>query len=168
MLSEDKIKEAYCELAGKLTNYLIANGMDYASACDITQESFIRLWKKRETLNEHDSISGFIFAVAKNLQIDHYRRSKFIVFQDNLKDEDRDILVDHISDDDLLYLRRRVNQALNELSESQRDAYTLFQIANRSIKEISQITGASESNVKVRIHRAREKLSILLQDLQEI
>ena len=65
MLSEDKIKEAYCELAGKLTNYLIANGMDYASACDITQESFIRLWKKRETLNEHDSVSGFIFAVAK-------------------------------------------------------------------------------------------------------
>ena len=85
MLSEDKIKEAYCELAGKLTNYLIAGGMDYASACDITQESFIRLWKRRETLNEHDSVSGFIFAVAKNLQIDHYRRNKFITFQDNLK-----------------------------------------------------------------------------------
>ena len=165
MLSEDKIKEAYCELAGKLTNYLIANGMDYASACDITQESFIRLWKKRETLNEHDSVSGFIFAVAKNLQIDHYRRSKFIVFQDNLKNESCDIIEHPVYDDDLLYLRCRVNQALNELSESQRDAYTLFQIANRSIKEISQITGASESNVKVRIHRAREKLSVLLQDL---
>ena len=31
MLTEDKIKEAYCELAGKLTNYLIAGGMDHAS-----------------------------------------------------------------------------------------------------------------------------------------
>ena len=31
MFTEDKIKEAYCELAGKLTNYLIAGGMDHAS-----------------------------------------------------------------------------------------------------------------------------------------
>ena len=166
MLNEDKIKEAYRELAGKLTNYLIAGGMDYASACDITQESFIRLWKKRETLNEDDSISGFIFAVAKNLQIDYYRRNKFIIFQDDLKNESRDIVDLPVSEDDLSYLRRRLRKALSELSESQREAYMLFQIADRSIKEIARITGASESNVKVCIHRAKEKLTVLLQDLQ--
>ena len=166
MLNEDKIKEAYRELAGKLTNYLIAGGMDYASACDITQESFIRLWKKRETLNEDDSVSGFIFAVAKNLQIDYYRRNKFIIFQDDLKNESRDIVDLPVSEDDLSYLRRRLRKALSELSESQREAYMLFQIADRSIKEIARITGASESNVKVRIHRAKEKLTVLLQDLQ--
>ena len=166
MLSEDKIKEAYCELAGKLTNYLIAGGMDYASACDLTQESFIRLWKKRETLNEDDSVSGFIFTVARNLQIDHYRRNRFISFEESLKNEGCDFPGHDISEDDLSYLRRRMCQALGELSESQREAYTLFQIAGRSIKEIARITGATEANVKVRIHRAREKLSVLLQDLQ--
>ena len=166
MLNEDKIKEAYRELAGKLTNYLIAGGMDYASACDITQESFIRLWKKRETLNEDDSVSGFIFAVAKNLQIDYYRRNKFIIFQDDLKNESRDIVDLPVSEDDLSYLRHRLRKALSELSESQREAYMLFQIADRSIKEIARITGSSESNVKVRIHRAKEKLTVLLQDLQ--
>jgi DNA-directed RNA polymerase specialized sigma24 family protein len=46
VLSEDKIKEIYHDLAPKLTNYLVASGMDYASACDITQECFVRLWKK--------------------------------------------------------------------------------------------------------------------------
>ena len=166
MLNEDKIKEAYRDLSGKLTNYLIAGGLDYASACDSTQESFIRLWKKRETLNEYDSVSGFIFAVAKNLQIDHYRRNKFIVFQNDLKNVNRDIVEQPVSKDDLSYLRRRLNQALSELPESQRDAYTLFQIADRSIKEIALITGASEANVKVRIHRAKERLTVLLQDLQ--
>ena len=50
MLSEDKIEESYHNLAPNLTNYLIANGMDYASACDITQECFVRLWKKREII----------------------------------------------------------------------------------------------------------------------
>ena len=69
MLSEDKIEESYHNLAPNLTNYLIANGMDYASACDITQECFVRLWKKREIIEDDSSISGFIFAVAKNLKI---------------------------------------------------------------------------------------------------
>ena len=166
MLNENKIKEAYSELAGKLTNYLIAGGMDYASACDITQESFIRLWKKRETLYEQDSVSGFIFAVAKNLQIDHYRRNKYITFQGDLKNESRDIVERPVSEEDLSYLRRRLSQAFRELPESQREAYMLFQIADRSIREIARITGTSESNVKVRIHRAKEKLTVLLQDLQ--
>ena len=166
MLSEDKIKEAYNDLAGKLTNYLIAGGMDYASACDITQESFIRLWKKREAMSENDSISGFIFAVAKNLQIDRYRRNKFIVLQDKFDSASCGTAAQEPYKDDLSYLRTRLHQALDKLSDSQRDAYTLFQIAGRSIKEIAQITGSSEANVKVRIHRAKEKLTILLQDLQ--
>ena len=166
MLSEDKIKEAYNDLAGKLINYLIAGGMDYASACDITQDSFIRLWKKREAMSENDSISGFIFAVAKNLQIDWYRRNRFIDFQEKIADECCGAVEPPTHEDDLTYLRSRLQLALSELSESQREAYTLFQIAGRSIKEIARITGTTEANVKVRIHRAKEKLTLLLQDLQ--
>ena len=166
MLSEDKIKEIYNDLAPRLTNYLVAGGMDYASACDITQECFIRLWKKRETIDGNNSISGFIFAVAKNLKIDRYRRNKFIIFQDELNEESSGSTEQPVNEEDLLYLRKRLSQALNTLPENLREAYTLFQIAGQNIKQISRITGASESNVKVRIHRAREKLSILLQDLQ--
>ena len=166
MLSEDKIEESYHNLAPKLTNYLIANGMDYASACDITQVCFVRLWKKREIIEDDSSISGFIFAVAKNLKIDRYRRNKFIVFQEELNNESDGSTEQPENEDDLIYLRKRLNQALNTLPENLREAYTLFQIAGRSIKEIARLTGTSESNVKVRIHRAKEKLSILLQDLQ--
>ena len=166
MLCEETIKTAYNELAPKLTNYLVAGGLDYASACDITQEAFIRLWKKRENFSEHDSISGFIFAVAKNLQIDRYRRNKIITLQDKFESASCGTAGQKPYKDDLSYLRTRLRQALDKLSDSQRNAYTLFQIAGRSIKEIAQITGSSEANVKVRIHRAKEKLTILLQDLQ--
>lgn len=166
MLSEEKIKEVYHDLAAKLTNYLVAGGMDHASACDITQESFIRLWKKREMIENHDSISGFLFAVAKNLQIDRYRRNKIISFQEKMEDDSCGTTEQPINKDDLAYLRNRLRQALGQLPESLREAYTLFQVAERSVKEIAEITGTSEANVKVRIHRAKEKLSNLLQDLQ--
>lgn len=166
MISEQTITEAYNELAGKLTNYLVANGMEHAAACDIVQESFIRLWKKRETMDESDSISGFVFAVAKNLQIDRFRRNKFMVFQADLSEEGQGVTEQPVSKDDRAYLRSRLQQALEELPAEQRTAYTLFQVARRSIKEIAEMTGASESNVKVRIHRAKERLSTLLQDLR--
>lgn len=166
MISEDSIKQAYNELAGKLTNYLVARGMEYSAACDIVQESFIRLWKKRETMSETDSISGFIFAVAKNLQIDNFRRNKFMIYQESLDEESSGSVEQPVQKDDQAYLRKRLQQALSELPEELRNAYTLFQIAGRSIREIAKMTGASESNVKVRIHRAKEKLSTLLQDLR--
>lgn len=166
MISEQTITEAYNELAGKLTNYLVANGMEHAAACDIVQESFIRLWKKRETMDESDSISGFVFAVAKNLQIDRFRRNKFMVFQADLSEEGQGVTEQPVRKDDRAYLRSRLQQALEELPAEQRTAYTLFQVARRSIKEIAEMTGASESNVKVRIHRAKERLSTLLQDLR--
>ena len=57
--------------------------------------------------------------------------------------------------------------ALAELPDTNREIYTLFQIAGRTIKEIAQITGTTKNNIKVRIHRAKEKLTVLLKDLQE-
>lgn len=88
MLNEQEVKAAYCELAPKLTNYLVANGLEYTVACDIVQETFIRLWKKSGELSATDSISGFVFAVARNLRTDYYRRSKFMIYQDEIADED--------------------------------------------------------------------------------
>lgn len=166
MLSEQQIEQAYEEIAGKLTNYLIANGMEYTAACDVVQESFIRLWKKREEMDEHDSISGFVFAVAKNLRTDWYRRNKFMIYEEDISEESGGLTREMVPDDDRAYLQKRIQQAMDQLSEEQRTAYTLFQIGGRSIKEIAAMTGASESNVKVRIHRAKEKLCALLQDLQ--
>ncbi len=48
-----------------------------------------------------------------------------------------------------------------------REAFTLFQVGELSIREIAHETGASENLVKVRIHRAKQKLQVLLADLHE-
>lgn len=168
VLNEQDVKTAYCELAPKLTNYLLANGLEYTVACDIVQESFIRLWKKSGELSATDSISGFIFTVARNLRTDYYRRSKFMIYQDEIAESDAG-MVDPVKNTsaDLVYLRKRLQDAIAQLPEDMRTAYTLFQIARRSIREISELTGASESLVKVRIHRAKGKLQELLEDLKK-
>ena len=46
-----------------------------------------------------------------------------------------------------------------------REAFSLFQISELSVREIARITGATENLVKVRVHRAKQKLRELLADM---
>ena len=167
MISESAIQALYKAIAPKLTNYLVANGSEYAAACDIVQEAFLRLWKKREDFSGTDSISAFLFAVARNLKIDRFRRNRFYVFQEEIAEGDMGLAEPERLQDDVGYLRKRLQQALAQLSDDLRNTYTLLQIGKQSIKQIAAETGASESLVKVRIHRAKQKLQELLADLQE-
>ena len=64
------------------------------------------------------------------------------------------------------YLRRRLTEAFAKLPPILREAYTLFQIGELSVREVAAQTGVSENLVKVRVHRAKEKLKELLADLR--
>ena len=84
-----EIERLYAEIAPRLTNYLVANGVAYASACDIVQETFLRIWKMRETLiDEVDQVSGLAYTIARNLRTDQFRKARREVLQDEIKDED--------------------------------------------------------------------------------
>lgn len=168
MLSSQDFQNAYKQIAGKLTNYLVAGGTEYGVACDIVQESFMRLWKQREKLTEEDSLSGMVYTIARNLRIDYARRNKRVSYQDELKDDDltESGVGEQSTQDERARLRRRLQRALAELPADLREAYTLFQISEMSIKEIAKQCGISESLVKVRIYRAKQKLQESLQDIR--
>ena len=168
MLTEKQIAQCYENIAPRVVNYLIANGLSYPIACDIVQETFIRVWNKRNDLTLDRSVSGFIFTVARNVRIDFFRKNKNIVFKEAIGDADMDCVAkDNTSDNDLEYLQQRLCQALNQLHDDLRNAYTLAQIGKNSIKDVASIMNCSENLVKVRIHRAKEKLRELLNDLHD-
>ena len=54
--------------------------------------------------------------------------------------------------------RTLVNKLLDGLKPEDRHIITLLELESRTIKEIAGLTGLSESNVKVKAHRAREKM----------
>ncbi len=159
------IEKLYQVIAPRLTNYLVANGSSYAAACDIVQETFLRIWKMRDTLvDEVDQVSGLAYTIARNLRTDNFRRVRREVLQDEIKDEDAGTTEPAASPSDADYLRRRLTVALAELPPLLREAFTLFQIQELSIREIARRMNATESSVKVRIFRAKEKLRDLLKD----
>lgn len=161
------IEEHYTAIAPKLTNWLVATGSTYEDACNLTQRAFLKLWEMRDDLRDNDSaVAGLIYTIAKNLRKNAWRDDARIAFVDEIG-EDAAGATQPASPSDAEYLRDRIQKALAQLPPLLREAFTLFQIGELSIREIAHETGASESLVKVRIHRAKQKLQVLLADLRE-
>jgi len=192
--SMKSIEEHYRELAPKLTNWLVASGSPYNEACDLVQETFLKVWKMKDDLQDNDdAVSGLVFTIARNLRKNYVRDNKRLTFVADMRDADDGGSVDGYMTDgddgesgqscanvvrtstvapqstmpsDVAYLRKRLTAAFKELPPILRDAYTLFQVGEMSIAEIARQTGVSENLVKVRIHRAKEKLREILSDLR--
>ena len=161
------INEHYALLAPKLLNWLVATGSSYAQSCDLVQETFLKLWKMRdEILDDGAAVSGLVFTIARNLRKNETRDLRREVLTDEIpEDPDAASMPPATSPSDTIYLRRRLIAAFAKLPPLLREAYTLFQIAEMSISEIARETNATESLVKVRIHRAKNKLREILSDL---
>jgi RNA polymerase sigma-70 factor (ECF subfamily) len=162
------INEHYALLAPKLLNWLVATGSSYAQSCDLVQETFLKLWKMRdEILDDDAAVSGLVFTIARNLRKNETRDLRREVLTDEIpEDPDAASMPPATSPSDTIYLRRRLIAAFAKLPPLLREAYTLFQIAEMSISEIARETNATESLVKVRIHRAKNKLREILSDLE--
>lgn len=162
------IEEHYNAIAPRLTNWLVATGSPYAAACDIVQDTFAKIWKMRDDLRDSDSaVSGLAFTIARNLRKNAIRDDRRLVFSDELPETAANAAVPPPSaPSDLDYLRKRLQEAFAALPPALGEAYTLFQIQQMSIREIALQTGVSENLVKVRIHRAKEKLKPMLADLR--
>lgn len=167
--TENDISELYQSHSKKLIQFLMANGSDYAIACDLMQDAFVKLWAKRDDIADAQAASGFLFAVVKNLKIDYIRKNKRLVFDDEMAG-DLGETTEHPQQDssDMAQLRNSLQAAFAQLPDSLRETYTLFQVSQYSIKEIAVITDASESLVKVRIHRAKEKLQDILSQMEDL
>ena len=161
------VAEHYTRIAPKLTNYLVASGMGYQAACDIVQETFLRVWKRRDELMDDEAqVSGFVYTIARNLRADLARKNSRMSLQEEITDADMqetaapDRKLEE--DEETTALRTRLTAALDQLPPLLREAFLLFQVSGLSIREIARQTNSTESLVKVRIHRAKENLKSLL------
>ncbi len=160
------VEEHYRALAPKLTNWLVATGSPYADACDLVQRTFLKIWEMRDDLRDNDAaVSGLVFTIAKNLRKNAWRDDAKMTFVDEIHEEAAGAVQPAPSPSDAEYLRERIQAALAQLPPLLSEAYTLFQLGGLSIREIAHETGATENLVKVRIHRAKQKLQALLADL---
>ena len=165
------IEKLYKDIAPRLTNWLVSTGSQYHEACDLVQNTFLKIWEMREDLrDDEDSISGLAFTIARNLRKNLVRDNARLTFVEEIREEDAGSegpaeLPPEVAARSA-ELRSRLKAAFAKLPPILCEAYTLFQIGEMSIREIANQTGVSENLVKVRIFRAKAKLQEILSDLR--
>ena len=165
-----KIEELYKNIAPRLTNWLVASGSPYHEACDLVQNTFLKIWNMRDDLRDDEAaVSGLAFTIARTLRKNLARDNARLTFVDEIREEDAGSVDPAELPSEVearnAELRRRLSEAFAKLPPILREAYTLFQIGEVPIREIANQTGVSENLVKVRIFRAKEKLKEILADL---
>ena len=140
---------------------------------DLTQEVFIKMYR---TLNSYDASKGalitWVTTIARNLLVDHFRRSKHDRLTDSLEsapagDPDALTLGEQLPDlgpspdagVQTQETQRVVHLALQKLSPELREAVILRDLQELEYREIAQVLRVPEGTVKSRINRGRAELA---------
>ncbi len=136
--------------------YLMRRTGDYYLSGDIMQESFTRYLDR---YGDRMHSAPLLFKIARNALLDDRRK---IHRNTPLAEDDAQA---GGNPEHLLLVRdeyRRVLSAMQQLGEAERDALSLVVSSDISYRDIAELSGTSEQNIKVRVHRARVKLRTIL------
>lgn len=126
----------------------------------MVQNSFEILWQKRREV-QVTKAKAFLFQIAYRQSIDIYRRKGRVIFKEELETFENYIPG---SPD----LKKVLERALAQLDEQSRALVLLKDHEGYRYDEIGQITGLSEAQVKVYLHRARKVLKDYLVSVENI
>jgi len=152
----------YSKYNNKLYASLLAFTKSQELAEDLTQKTFIRVWKKIETFRGDSSLFTWIYRIAINLAKNEFssKQAKNQGITDNI--DDTYDLESSVSSPESHAIEAESMQAVMDfiasLPTDLREAISLREFDGKSYEEIAQITGSPIGTVRSRIFRAREEI----------
>ena len=133
--------------------------MNREEAEDIVQDTLLKLWERHEELSSVSNLESFAISAARNLALDRIalHQNKVITLNEEL----HDTADSSVSVHEQLVMGERtdmLHQLISQLPEKQRTALHLREIEGKTYREIGEIMGISESDVKINIYRGRDFL----------
>jgi RNA polymerase sigma-70 factor (ECF subfamily) len=164
--------DIYDQYYARVRKFILTLVKDDWVADDLIQETFLRVQQNIESLRDASKLSSWIFRIAYNLCQDHFRQLKISRKEERIDQEEtedfKEALVQKGPDIQKELEQRQMGECvqnqINLLPETPRTVLILFDIMEFSHQEIADILGITVKNVKVRLHRARNKLKDILEE----
>ena len=158
---EASFKQAYLNYYDKLINIAKRFNFTVLTPQDFVQETFLRLYNKRELLNEDVLFDKQLFVICKNIIINHVNRENKIIQLDPLQFE-----IEQEDTDTGIFEERseKLHSFINQLPEQQQKIFTLHKLENLSYKEIAAITDLSEKTIANHIYLASKFIRKKVED----
>ena len=151
-----------------LYRYLLRLCRHQDTAEDLFQEVWGKIIKARERYRPTAKFTTFLYRVAHNCFIDHIRRNQR---HQNTADIEPDTQQNPAEGPDIeverSLARRRLESALGDLPEEQRDVFLLHEEGGLTLDEIAHVTGVNRETIKSRLRYAVNKLRVAIDEPTE-
>ena len=137
---------------------------DKTLAEDFTQNVFLKIWERRESINPEDSFESYLFTIARNMVYKESEKrllsERFFEYIGNQQDFDGQLEAKI----DAESLREYVDELVEQMPPSRRNIYYLSRKQHLTNKEIAKQLSISEKTVETQLYRALQYLRVKLAD----
>jgi RNA polymerase sigma-70 factor, ECF subfamily len=164
-LAEDDFHRILLDYFPRVYNYLLRFVRQPEIAEDLTQESFLKAWQKRNTFNPKQSLPTWLYSIARHTMIDAFRKKREIL---DATIEQQESISGHNPESELAEQEKRdlVDKALDTLPEHYATVVYLYYHEEMGLQEIAQVLKKSVRATTSLLHRARAELREAMQALR--
>lgn len=155
----ERYRDRYARYAARMLGSVDA-------AEDAVQDALVRAFDRLADCREPDRFAGWLFLILRNRCFADQRRRQR---EGHLPEEAAAAVATPERSDDVVEQRERskaLERAVGQLTPEQREAFVLKHVAGLPYDEISQLTGATVASLKMRMHRAYDRLRELMKEHQ--
>jgi len=136
---------------------------------EVIQISFLKAFDKLSSFNKGSKFSTWLYKIVINESFKHLKKYKtelvdYLEVPPDISAETNDSIL-KLQDDDQKFI---INEALKRISAKESLVLRLFYLEQNSIEEMGYITGWSNSDLKVTLHRARNSLKYILVQIYKL
>ena len=142
-------------LSPQLLRFFLMQLSSRAHADDLVQETWLRVHGVRHTYRAPQPVLPWLYAIARNIRVDHYRKARRTTQREDRLDRHEDFPLSrpqHASPSP------DIESLLAALPESQREVLVMLKVSGMTLQEVARATSSSVGSVKQKAHRAYETL----------
>lgn len=165
----ESIERIYQKYAKQIYNYILyISHYDIELAEEITQETFYSAIKNINKFRGECEISTWLHRIAKNLYYKNIKKSKKLKKIEQIEENEQLLKIDGI-ENEIIYKQDKsyIYKEIEKLDEVSRKIVLLRITYDLSFNQISKIIGKTETFARVKFYRAKEKLKIELNNVNE-
>jgi len=145
----------------RIRGFFLLHGLDIHGAEDLSQEVFFKVYRKATELREPEHFFGWIYTIARNVLISHWRQQKSRIAEAQLEGMIADICNRFVSEADALP-SLRLREWLGELEADERDLLILRFVEGLSYQELADTLDVPLGTIKWRVSAVKKKLSHII------
>ncbi len=151
---------------GALFGYFYRMTNDASQSEDLLQNVFYRLLKYRHTFKHEGKFIYWMYAVARNVSMDLFRKKDPMKFSDDLTEMKIEPMDENNRETEMEYSEKteELRQAMAKLDPEKREAIVLSKFQGMKYQDIAAIANVSENAIKARVRRGLMELRSLLEE----